>query len=66
MRRSADAGTAAASLAGLGRGAHRGRRRPADEDRLGYAIDSVSNALFMFTMPELFRKPVSATGDFNR
>ena len=31
-----------------------------------YAIDSVSNALFMFTMPELFRKPVSATGDFNR
>jgi hypothetical protein len=31
-----------------------------------YAIDSVSNALFMFTMPELFRKPVSATGDVNR
>jgi DNA-binding beta-propeller fold protein YncE len=31
-----------------------------------YAIDSVSNALFMFTMPELFKKPASATGDFNR
>ncbi|HEX9367712.1 MAG TPA: hypothetical protein VF921_13870 [Vicinamibacterales bacterium] len=26
-----------------------------------YAIDSVSNALFMFNMPELFRKPGAAT-----
>jgi len=31
-----------------------------------YAIDSVSNALFMFTMPELFKKPATVSGGFNR
>jgi len=35
-------------------------------DREVYAIDSVSNALFMFTMPELFRKPATVSGGFNR
>ena len=35
-------------------------------DREVYAIDSVSNALFMFTMPELFKKPATVSGRFNR
>jgi hypothetical protein len=35
-------------------------------DREVYAIDSVSNALFMFTMPELFKKPATVSGGFNR
>ncbi len=31
-----------------------------------YTIDSVSNALFMFHMPELFRKPDAGSQGLNR